>query len=426
MKTLDTIRVLASLLSLQRSQWWPAERIEKFHRDRLVETLRYAVTNVPYYRSFGISASSIASHLDLERFPILRKSDLQERAGDLLAAGFDPACLASSRTSGSTGEPTIMYFDRDCLLTCRYAIKMRKLFALTSPLFKRLLVIRALPVADLPRRKQWPIFAPPRLFRIEFKSLFEPLDSAIDFIEDYRPDILYSYPSFLVDLTQEYRSRGLVIPEVPLIFTSSERLTASTRRRIEQSFGARVCDVYGSTEFNEVAWQCERGRYHVNFESTYVEVQPDSSAADDRTGALILTSLQNRAMPLIRFSIGDRGCLAREACACGRASTAFEAFDGRDVDLVTLPSGRRVSPYVVEHWLERHPVVKRYQVIHSEPAKLRIEFTTFDNELPARDFEAVGARIREAVGAEMIVELKQVDRIEKEGGGKYQPVRREF
>jgi len=426
MNALDTVKVLTSLLSLQRSQWWPNERIEEFQRARLVKALRHAVTCVPSYRSLGISASSIVSHLDLERFPIIRKSDLQRHSRDLLASGFEPSRLPSSRTSGTTGEPTVTYFDRDCFLTCRYALKMRKLFALTNPLFKRLLVIRALPASELLQREKRPIFVPPSLFRVEYKSLFEPMTSLLRFMEDYQPDLLYAYPSFLLDLTAEYCNRGLAIPRVPLIFTSSELLTAETRRLLEDSFSARVCDVYGSTEFNEVAWQCHAGRYHVNFESTYVEVQPDASSTDKRAGLLVLTSLRNRAMPLIRYSIGDRGTLATGSCSCGRSSMAFESFDGRDVDLITLPSGRRVSPYVVEHWLERHPIVRRYQLIQSHPTKLLIEFTTFANERPAPEFETVAAKIRKAVGSELVVELRQVDHIEKPKSGKYHALRRDF
>src|SRR5262249_11393150 len=141
-------------------------------------------------------------------------------------------------------------------------------------------------------------------------SLYEDLAEHRRVIREFRPDMLYAFPSYLIELLRAYEQAGEPPPRVPLLFTSSELLSENARERIEAGFGGRLFDIYGTTEFKEVAWQCLAGSYHLNFESVYVETPPG-------TGTWHLTTLCNRAMPLLRFDTEDLGTLETGArCAC--------------------------------------------------------------------------------------------------------------
>src|SRR5665213_2748728 len=132
-------------------------------------------------------------------------------------------------------------------------------------------------------------------------SIHTPVAQHLEVLAQYRPHIVYAFPSYLLDLYARAGRHGLTLPKIETLYTSSEVLTPAARARIENAFSGRLYDVYGSTEFKEVAWQCRAGRYHVNVESVYVEGQ----AADVRA-PVILSTLCNVAMPLLRFDIGDR------------------------------------------------------------------------------------------------------------------------
>ena len=62
---------------------------------------------------------------------------------------------------------------------------------------------------------------------------------------------------------------------------------------------------------------------------------------------MVLSSLCNRAMPLLRYDIGDRAVFGSNSCACGRASLHLIEFSGREGEMIALPAGRRISPYLL-------------------------------------------------------------------------------
>jgi phenylacetate-CoA ligase len=88
----------------------------------------------------------------------------------------------------------------------------------------------------------------------------------------------------------------------------------------------------------------------VNTDSCIVEVVDECgrSAAPGSEGLLLLTSLYNCTMPLIRYRIGDRGRFlpthVDARCACGSRRPKLSLIGGRDDDYVLLPSGQLISP----------------------------------------------------------------------------------
>jgi phenylacetate-coenzyme A ligase PaaK-like adenylate-forming protein len=180
-----------------------------------------------------------------------------------------------------------------------------------------------------------------RVVDVRTLSLTAPIDANAHSLVQFRPTILYGFPSYLLALAACGRDHGWKLPRVTLVYTSSEVLTESARRALADAYGGRVIDVYGSTEFKEIAVQCHYGAYHVNFESVYVE-----SVADEKRGPprLLVTTLVNKAMPLIRYEIGDTGWLVDEACPCGRESPQVVGLQGRVSEVLSFPDGTSVSP----------------------------------------------------------------------------------
>ena len=125
-----------------------------------------------------------------------------------------------------------------------------------------------------------------------------------------------------------------------LIFTSGELLDPATRRAIEDGFGAPVFDIYGCTELKEIAWECPaHAGLHLNADWILLEVDPPGSA-----GKILVTPLYSRAMPLLRYEVGDTGwscpaaALAGAACRwSGRRSAAAPTICGCRTEPPCLP-----------------------------------------------------------------------------------------
>jgi phenylacetate-CoA ligase len=414
LRATDHLHVATYLIAAMRSQWWSADRIRRYQDQALRRILQHAVRHVPFYQRLGIRAESIAGSADLHRFPIIRKLDIQREPEAFLATGLDPRRLRSSRTSGSSGQPTITYFDASAWLRSKYALKMRRVAATAGlRLRQRVLIVSETPPSDLPRLAN----AAPRgfglVYNVRYLSIHTPSEEHLALIEEYRPHVVYAFPSYLLDLITAAEERGVKLPQIDTLCTSSEVLTPAVRDRVEASFRGRLFDVYGSTEFKEIAWQCQHGRYHLNFETVHVE-----SVAPGTVGPVVVSSLCNYAMPLVRFDIGDRAMFAPNDCACGRATPQFVEFLGREGDMITLPGGRRVSPYVLTTVIEAEDSILQYRIVETSPGTFRLDVVVRTPGASAAWATRMAVALRRLAGKEAAFTVREVGELPPDSSGK--------
>jgi phenylacetate-CoA ligase len=402
--------------SLRRSRW-PADAIVDYQSQALVRIMRHAVARVPFYRQLGIAPEEIRSAADLLLFPVVSKATIQEHQDEFLADGLDRAKLESSVTSGSTGQPTTTYFDRQSWLHGKYTLKIVRMVQNGSGFFSRVMiaseyspeVVNAGSAGSLPGDRLF--------FRQRRISVHEAPARHVAAFAAFRPHALYAFPSYISELIAYCEEHSIALPRIPVVFTSSEVLSDGLRQRIARYFGARVCDIYGSTELKEVAWQCTEGRHHVNFDNVFVEHVRDERLGQD---LLLLSTLTNRAMPLLRYRIGDIGRVNAGACPCGRQSPFITAISGREVDLLVLPSGRRVSPYVlITHRIDRTPEIRRYQFVQTSPDSLEIQVTLGPGSAGVDRLQPIADEVADRLGGEMRVTMIDVEQIPRTAGGKH-------
>ena len=141
---------------------------------------------------------------------------------------------------------------------------------------------------------------------------------------------------------------------------------AATMEKIVALWGEGILnETYGCTEVGPVAWECAaHDGYHLAAETTLVECLPQ--AAGDPS-PVVLTSLELRAMPLIRYAVGDLASpKAGPPCPCGCRLPRLARIEGRIADCVRLRDGRMRSPYHLTLALEQVEGLVRYQVVQEE------------------------------------------------------------
>ena len=197
------------------------------------------------------------------------------------------------------------------------------------------------------------------------------------------------------------------------MISSGELLRPAVRIAIADAFGAPVYDVYGSSETKEIAWECPAGGMHINADVVRLEVLDDANRAvpSGVEGNLVATVLVNRAMPLLRYRIGDRGSLLGERCECGHPFPLLGVVTGRRADMLVLEGGQRISPYALTCAMEQVGEVLRYQVTQLEPARLRVR-AILDGDADRSD---VAGRIRAVIHGEVApylqTDVEFVDRL---------------
>lgn len=417
----EVLQVAGKLAALSRSEWWSRERIRTWQQDRLTDTLRHAVSCIPYYSALGIVPADLTGIDALERFPLLTKDIIQSQGSRLRNPAIDPAKLHSSVTSGSSGQPTTTWFDRQSWLLCKYALKIRRTLQGGGPFGQRLMIFGEQAIdggaVSGPTERRGLTHRELRL------SVFLPPELQYAALDGFKPTMIYGAPSALKALCDHARESALSLPAVRSVFLSSELITSGLRQQLERDFRCRVIGVYGSTEFKEVAWQCATGRYHVNFESVYLEnLPPDEAGGEPR---LAITTLVNRAMPLIRFDIGDYARIGNDPCACGRESPYLEHIAGRRAEYLELADGRCISPYLLTTRIETVAGLRQYQFLQHNDHRLELRVIFMQNH---RERDATVDRLRciltELVGPETGIRVTPVESIMRTTAGKHQVVAR--
>jgi len=405
------------LTKLLRSSRWDRDAIRDYQAKSLVKIMRHAVTHVPFYRTTGIAPDEIRSPRDLERFPVISKAIIREFNSDFIAEHMDRSTLDCAVTSGSTGEPTTTFFDRPTLLHDKYALKIRRMVENQIGLFSRVIIASEYSPDRLTSTSLRYLPGDGLFFKQRRISVHESPAKHIDVFREFRPHALYTFPSYASELIDYCEKESIRLPPLRVVFTSSEVLSGQLRSRIGDFFDTRICDVYGSTEFKEVAWECTRGRLHLNFESVYGE-----SISNDHgeRNSLVLTTLRNRAMPLLRYRIGDFGRIRNKSCSCGRQSPWIDSIAGREVDILILPSGRRVSPYVlINENIDQTRDILKHQFVQTAPDRLEIRVALATGGRSIGELQYLAQDVAARLDGEMHVAMVDASRIPRTIGGKH-------
>ena len=408
---------------------WPVLRVAKLGRDRLdalarkrlTRMLRTAVT-LPFYRQRLDTAGVGDDELMMELCPeeVLRalapvtKAELREAGGDVLLGGRVRPDWRSSSSSGSTGEPFRVYYEPRAWATLKILVKLRARSACGIRPSDRVALLDAVP--------------PSRIHVGRGRSGGPDQHPATRRSRGGRARRLCAGRRSTACPRPCWRPARAALPRrAPArqaVFTSGELLRPAVRQAIAGAFGAPVYDVYGSSETKEIAWECPAGGMHINADVVRLEVLDEARPAGARgvgrqpRGQLLV----NRAMPLLRYRIGDRGSLLAESCPLRPSLPAARGGDGRRADVLVLEGGHRVSPYALTCAMER---VERRASLSGEqldPARLRVR-AILDG---AADRAQVAGRIRSVIRHEVApfleTEVEFVDRLPRGPRAKFRVV----
>ncbi len=196
--------------------------------------------------------------------------------------------------------------------------------------------------------------------------------------------VLVCTPTYALRLADAAREQGIDMSRSAIRTTihagEPGASITETRRRIQESFGARTFDHVGMTEMGAYGFECEeQSGLHINEDEFIAEmIDPATQAEidDGQKGELVLTNLGRVGMPLIRYRTGDLGVISREPCPCGRRGARLVGgVLGRADDMITI-RGINVFPSAVENIVRRYPEIVEFAIEvyrHREMHELRLK-----------------------------------------------------
>lgn len=169
----------------------------------------------------------------------------------------------------------------------------------------------------------------------------------------YNPAWMRLTPSVAVMLAETMTSNELLPPSsLRYIELSGEMLDEKTERMIQETFHVQTSNVYATKEMGPIAVSCEDGNLHIFSENVEIQVMKDGKPVLDEEGDIYVTSLQNKAMPLVQMKTGDRGVLLSTTCSCRQIAPALQLTGGRECSFVTTVSGRKISAQALRSMAE--------------------------------------------------------------------------
>jgi hypothetical protein len=105
-----------------------------------------------------------------------------------------------------------------------------------------------------------------------------------------------------------------------------EPLLPYYRNEIEKVLPVPSADMYGCTETNGIAYECENRHLHLLQNNVYTEVvDSENNAVLEKPGNVCVTGVHNTVMPFIRYKLNDRAIMHRgQQCGCGNESPYLE------------------------------------------------------------------------------------------------------
>jgi phenylacetate-CoA ligase len=241
---------------------------------------------------------------------------------------------------------------------------------------------------------------------------------------------LHSYPSAIIDFARHLRDMSIEVPRFRAILAASENLYPGQRELIESFLGTRMFSWYGHTEDTILAGECElSNHYHIFPEYGLAEVvKEDGTAAGEEgeTGELVGTSLDNLAMPLIRYRTDDWAVIGPRGCGCGRNYRLLKATYGRrHQEMLVGKLDNLISVTALNMHTDVFDNVRQLQFYQREKGKVELRLKRKPG-YSERDSRRIIAALDEKMGDTMDVSLSFPDEIPLMPRGKFRFVIREL
>ncbi len=434
MPSLKISRAVAIARQLEGSQWWSAEKLKEHQYRQLSILLEHAYRHSPFYRQrlnhahFALGAP--LSPTDYLNIPVLTRSELQSQSDELLCKQYpkEHGRILTLSSSGSTGAPVTVKQSQLCQIFFR-AFNLRDHLWHRRDFTKKLASIKA-DLSSNPavyphgrKSKAWGmagvVSGESWVLKID-----TPVRQQIKWLEKLRPDYLLTYPTNLAALIDLYAEQGIQLPGLKQVSTMGEALDDEIAKRCQQILGVEVVDLYSCQEIGILASRCPDNEYgyHVHSESVILEVlnKQGQPCAIGETGRVVITSLHNFVMPLIRYEIGDYAEVG-ESCSCGRGLPVIRKILGRKRGMLTLPNGDKYWPMLGLLTIAKQvdKKIRQVQVVQKSIAKVEVRIA-MEGRLNKEDEAQVIQTIQKMLNHSFNIEVVYLEGIKRSKGGKFE------
>lgn len=389
---------------LETHQYDNTEKLREMQAEKLCIIMRHACERIPFYKHLKNDLGLVpeTSFEDIKKFPVVTKQMIAECPNDFVDP--DVPVLMRMKTGGTSKVKIEVLRDR-------YSLNMRN-----DEYFNRIIgIYPGMRKLILSRHEiNYRVGndeAPENMIhyyhnRISGIHLVKPMPLTEEKLSRIYSLYMSEKPEFLKGnlntcyiFAKYLEEKELVIPPVKIIRSSGTQMVNEHQDTFKRVFGVEAYDSYGASEINFVSSQCEihEGMHYIPM-SHYIEIHRDNGeeANMEEPGSMIVTSLVHKAMPIIRYRIGDIAAMTHEQCPCGRTYPMIREIMGRELEIIETEDGR-ITGYEVLELLKAVEGISDIQLVEISKGRILLNIVK-SNNYSRDDEEVVLAFIHDKTG----------------------------
>jgi len=405
-------------LELKKIQGLHAQEFKLWHENKRWEIVKYHYKNNEFYKN------KVGEKLPLiwDELPLLVKSDYQKSDKKLISGSVDKKDLYTGYTSGSSGHPFSYAKDKFSHAMTWALIKDRyKKFGLSLDSkqarfygipFERLDYMMEKTKDFLSNRVRFPVF----------DLSDEVLETFLEKFKTTKFDYVYGYTNSIVLFARYLIKRNILLtdvcPTLKVCIGTSENCTDEDKIIIEDAFGVKAVNEYGTSEVDLIAFEDMNDKWILSDENIYIEIidEEGKKLTAGGEGRILLTALHNKAMPFIRYEIGDKAIIEP-----GSEKIVIKKLLGGVNDIIVLPSGKKSSGvtfyFITRSIMENIGSLKEFIIKQVALNKFVFEIVSED-DIQEKDKLLLQKKMDTYLEPGLDFEIQRVGKIERTKAGK--------
>jgi len=359
-----------------------------------------------------------------EDLPIIKKSHFVDKKFNFIPKMYNAKNLYVAKTSGSSGH-ALTFFKNKYAHAMDWALIFDRYgwYKLDNKIEARFFGISSKANYKIKERFKDSIM---KRYRFSLLDLSESgFENFIKIFTIKKFDYLYGYTNTLLMFAKYLQSKKITLYKInqslKYCIVTAELLTEQNRKLLEKSFGLPIINEYGVSEVGLVGFDNPSGDMIFSDETLAVDsISIDSSDYDN----LIITNLNNRAMPFVKYNIGDLATIIQNPKK--NKNRIISNIIGRQNDMIHLPHGKKlpgfsiVKPFDYFLFENTHKFLKKIKefIFRQNKDKEIVLDLVIRDELDANEIEIIRNFVLNELKNKINVHINIVDKIKKQRSGK--------
>lgn len=430
-------QTISKFYKLKEAQYWNTEKL-LLHKERLLKgMIEYAFLQTPYYRTIlrGFDELWQRDRFDWElyaKLPVLTKQDVKDYFEDLKSREIHRMKTRTNRSGGSTGQPTV-HIQEEYFRQMDMANNMLfKSWQNIGPGCNSLFVAAderdyfGEPV-DIKRKIVDAIFN--KHYFNAFRLNEDTFSKMVFHINREKPEYIQMYMSAAFEFSRYVVRKKIKLHPPKMVMCVAGTTHDDMLDVIEEAFQTKVNARYGSRETGDMAGMCTNRIYHEIPFTHHIDIldEDDNPVSESVPGHIAVTILTNRALPIIRYKIGDMGIWANHSCSCGVKFRAIKKIVGRTGEVIRNEKGKIILPEIFIHLVgvalgKLSDDIQTFQVAQTQIKKLEVRLVLRNGVNPEAflpSMRSLEQKIQSIMEDDSTIETVFLDNIPRLPSGKY-------